>query len=144
MDVSMIEFLRTGRLGNIAISDTLDKVIYDLGEPDDISISRKPIIYKYGSIQFSFSKNTLGDELSTIHFYFYNYFICPRKLDFKGWMPDNQTDLTDFLNYLNKEQIEIQKDTEHTFKDIQTGYKTDKGVVIIFNENNQLNSIHYR
>lgn len=70
MDASIIEFLRTGRLGNIAISDTLDKVIYDLGEPDDISISRKPIIYKYGSIQFSFSKNTLGNELSTIHFYF--------------------------------------------------------------------------
>lgn len=145
---SIIEFVKTGKLGSISLDVTKNNVEKFLGKPDDVSISRKPTILKYGALQLAFYKESiLKDEiLNSIHLYFDDDKITfPDALKLEGWIPSQKTDQMEFLELLRSNNVEAIEDIQHTFKNLQVGYKSVANVVIVFNvEANQdkLVSIH--
>jgi len=51
---SILEFIKTGKLGSVSLGISKEEIENILGKPDDVSVSRKPRIYKYGSLQLAF------------------------------------------------------------------------------------------
>ena len=62
MNISLQQFLETGRLGDLRLGDTVGRVHSLLGQPEDVGgVSRKhpwPSIYVYGSVEVFFSRGT--------------------------------------------------------------------------------------
>ena len=60
MNISLRQFLETGRLGDLRLGDTVERVYALLGKPDDVGgVSRKhpwPSIYVYGTVKVFFSR----------------------------------------------------------------------------------------
>jgi hypothetical protein len=53
---SFIDFLRTGRLGQVSAGMSPAEVRGLLGQPTDVSAHRFPVIWKYGPVQLTFYK----------------------------------------------------------------------------------------
>ena len=142
--VSILSFLDTGKIGYISPGVTRNFVEDILGKSEDISLSKKPLILKYGSLQLSFNKNSDKTYvLNSIHLYFDEEKISfPQKLELKGWIPNKDTTFEDFMEKIESCNFELKEDQLHTFKELgQRGYKTKSGVVVII-KNGQLDSMH--
>jgi len=58
--MSLVAFLKTGALPQLEMKATKNYVRSKLGDPDDVSIKKKPEIWKYGSVQLSFWAGVLA------------------------------------------------------------------------------------
>lgn len=96
---SIDEFLATGRLGPIACGMTPQGVEEALGPPEDVSVQKRPTIWKYGALQLTFF--TTPDEpephLSSIALGFYHpEDRIPVRLGLQGWSPTAETTVDEF------------------------------------------------
>ncbi|MNB99761.1 hypothetical protein D3C75_470600 [compost metagenome] len=142
---SLISFIQTGNLGEILIGMERKTIEDLLGTPQDISISKKPTIVKYGSIQLSFPSDKSNEKLDSIHIYFDEAIEFPKQLQLEGWLPNNGIGLQEFVGDTKIFNIKLIEDKKHTFKNLQIGLKSEVGVIIIFNIEEgleKLNSMH--
>jgi hypothetical protein len=99
----LIDFLLTGRLGDIAVGATQDFIHTVLGSPER-SEQRNPEIWKYGALQLAFHKSP-GERrryLSFIGLYFQGPDTdVPAALALSGWMPTGVTTFADFRSHLD-------------------------------------------
>lgn len=72
MDVTVQEFLTTGRLGRLELGQSSTDVRAILGNPSDVSKFRPPLIWQYGSLELSFDSPIQSDvdRLILIGLYF--------------------------------------------------------------------------
>lgn len=106
---SIDEFLATGRLGPIACGITPRGVEDALGPPDDVSVQRRPTIWKYGALQLAFSKTLDGPGplLSSIALGFYHpEDLIPGRLGLQGWTPTGETTVNEFQAHLSEAGLE--------------------------------------
>lgn len=130
---SIIEFLKTGQLGRIVLGISLEDFELIAGVPDDVSISKKPMIYKYGSFQFSFSK-TKGNQylLSSVHLYIEDEIVKHDRFYISDMIPNVYGNQEILFPHLQRSGVMLQKDPRHTIKGLQDGFITQGGVVLIF------------
>jgi hypothetical protein len=101
---SMLEFLTSGRLGEVQLGAGLEKLTDILGEPDDRSVRRRPIsILRYGAVEFAFQPiGGSGDStLASIAV----YFDRPDRgihgvLRPTDWLPTRDTSQEEFSSFL--------------------------------------------
>jgi hypothetical protein len=55
--VSLVEFLRAGAFGPIRLGMSRSQVQAACGPPEDVSVQRGPLIWKYGDIEFHFARD---------------------------------------------------------------------------------------
>lgn len=142
---SLIRFIETGTLGEISIGMERGALERLLGKPQDISISKKPTIIKYGSLQLSFPSNNPKEKMDSIHIYFDEAMEMPEQLQLEGWLPKKSTSLKDFVGETEFFNIRFIEDKKHTLKNLQIGLKSEADVTIIFileEGIEKLNSIH--
>ena len=102
MNVDALDFLRTGRLGTLAVGMSRDEVTGRLGAPDGVAGGRKtPEILRYGSVQVMCEKLTvraiflgLGTNLS----------VHP-EVSLVGWAPSALMTLADITAFLEANQL---------------------------------------
>ena len=107
---SLLEFLKTGRLGALATGMSEADVRALLGEPEDISVQKVPRIWKYGSLELSFvpSPDGSGPILVSIIVYFRDSTEHPpAALAPTGWTPSSDTTFEEFRACLVNEGIPI-------------------------------------
>ncbi|MBI3410317.1 MAG: hypothetical protein HY040_18415 [Planctomycetes bacterium] len=86
-------FLKTGDLGEIRLGISPEEVRRLLGNPEDISTQKKPLIWKFGPLELSFLKESQRDW-RLIHMSLHvegNKGSLPARLSWTGWMPDCKT-----------------------------------------------------
>ena len=132
---SILEFIRTGKLGHISTNVSKEEIENILGKPDDVTVSRKPRIYKYGSLQLAFywDKEKEIGLLDSIHLYFDGEPLFPSELCLGGWIPDNSVSMEVFLEYILEHGINIKKNESLCFENQQIGYISDAKVTVVFN-----------
>lgn len=134
----IINFLKTGLLGQIKCGLSKNSILEMLGEPEDKSYSKKSVeIWKYGDLQLSFDKQGLT---------FIGVYFSKEKASLPIFMildvdVGKVMELEDFKRILLREKIPFQIDNRLTFDD-QIGIITESNVVAIF-LNNILHSIQY-
>lgn len=128
-------FIKTGILGEISLGVTISSVQEYLGSPEDVSISRKPIILKYGSLQLTFYREKSRNEaiLDSINIYFDDEVRLHEKLGKQGWFPKSKMCRDEFLEKLDGIGIRMEVDKQHTLNETQKAYKSEAGVIVIFN-----------
>lgn len=144
---SILEFIKNGNLDFISLGVTKENIENKLGKPDDMSVSRKPVILKYGSMQLSFNWDKSKNEaiLCSIHLYFDDDIIFPKELCLQGWIPDMQTGQKELLKQVIEQNIALDEDKRLSFDNSQKAYKSSANVTVIFdieNNNDRLASIH--
>lgn len=145
---SILEFIKTGKLGPISLGDSKEDVENILGDPDDVSISRKPRILRYSSLQLAFywDKERKVGLLNSIHMYFDNEKTSfPEVLCLDGWIPDNEVSTDLFLKNALKYGINLRRDDNSIFDVQQIRYISDMNVTVIFDAKDKgynLASIH--
>jgi len=113
------EFLVTGILGGIALGSSSDEVLAKWGNPKDVSVSRKPAIWRYGPIEISFD---LGPSCRTpgpvafMGIYFQNITVqMLRDAGFREWLPTAKTTYRNVKEFLDIEAISYSERTELNF-----------------------------
>lgn len=145
---SIMEFINTGKLDFLILGISKGYIEGVLGKPDDISISKKPVIIKYGALQLSFYWDKVKNDtvLNSIHLYFDDSKnVLPQKLDLKGWMPNNRTCQKELLEQALQNRATLEIDKKLSIDNMQIGYKSSAGVTIIFeieNKKDNLVSMH--
>lgn len=131
---SIVEFIKTGKLGFLYLGISKGKVEEILGKPSDFSLSKKPVILKYDALQLSFfgEREGNGAFLNSIHLYFDDRIVFPKELCLKGWIPTNHATQNELFERAEKDGIILKKNKQLTFGDSQAGYESDVGVTIIF------------
>ena len=130
---SLLEFFRTGTLVPLAIGMSRQEVESYLGEPDDVSVSRKPQIWKYGPLQLTFD-NTRQYALSGIGLYTSDLdeslpaALCDLAAD---PILSRQTSVQAVKSHLEPHGIELFP-AEHSTHADGVGMRTGAGVEIIF------------
>jgi hypothetical protein len=107
---SLIDFLKTGRLGVIACGMSSEEVRAALGEPEETSAPKYPLLYKYGALQLSFYKLPDGSNpfLYSITLYFHEPdMTLPEVLGLTGWLPSSGTTVQEVREFLDSEGIPI-------------------------------------
>lgn len=105
-----------------------------LGIPDDRSIKNKPLILKYGSIEFTFDIIEKVYTLSNIYLYMdpqLKSIKWPTNICAEGWWPDATTTRQLFIDYCKCNKITLNIYTPLTF-DTQMSFITDNDALIIF------------
>ncbi len=142
---TLIKFIETGALGEISIGMERKALERLLGKPQAISLSKKPTIVKYGSLQFSFTSDKTTEKLVSIHIYFDEVMEIPEQLLLEGWLPNKSTSLKEFVGETEISNVRFIEDKKHTIKNLQIGLKSEANVIIIFileEGIEKLNSIH--
>lgn len=106
---SIDEFLATGRLGPIACGMTPREVEIALGPPDDVSVQKRPTIWKYDALQLAFFKTPDATDplLSSIVLGFYHpEDLIPGRLGLQGWKPTAETTVDEFQTHLSEAGLE--------------------------------------
>jgi hypothetical protein len=136
-------FIKTGILGEITLGVSISSVQEYLGSPEDVSISRKPIILKYGSLQMAFYREKGRDEaiLDSINICFDEEVRLPKKLAIQERFPKLKMCRGEFLEKLDGIGIKLEEDKQHTFNGTQIGYKSEAGVIIIFNSKEKVETL---
>lgn len=72
MRSTLLEFLTCGRLGALEIGQSPEEVSATLGAPSDVSTSRHPLIWQFGSLELAFEseRDSNVDRLTLIALYF--------------------------------------------------------------------------
>ncbi|OPZ91347.1 MAG: hypothetical protein BWY74_01990 [Firmicutes bacterium ADurb.Bin419] len=142
---SIINFLKTGKLGALEIGITKQSVEEYLGIPEAISYNKSFVILKYGDIQLSFYKGIENDEeeyiLKHIHIDFDDSIRFPHILNISGWCPTSDTNYAKFIEETKKYGVTLHEDKQHTYKGIQLGLKSVSGVIAIFDDEDYENRI---
>ncbi len=130
---SLLEFLQTGTLSPLAIGMSRQDVESSLGKPDDVSTSRKPLIWKYGPLQLTFD-NARQYALAGIELYTSDLdeplpaALCDLAAD-PIWSKD--TSVQTIGSHLEPLGIELSP-IEHSTYDDRIGLRTGAGVGIYF------------
>ncbi|PUA41011.1 hypothetical protein C8Z91_01050 [Paenibacillus elgii] len=143
---SFMKFIQTGMLGEISLGLKRDTVKALLGEPQDISVSSTPYILKYGSLQLSFSSNDPHATLQSVHLYFDEIVEFPHGLQLEGWLPNKSVSAEQFFIHAEHFNVVLEEDEQHTFKNLQIGFKSKADVIVVFmieEESAKLYSIHF-
>lgn len=109
------DFLSTGRLGDVGIGQSPDEVRAVLGEPEDVSTRKKPLVWKYGPLELTFWRESPETEafLVTVGLYFHSDGQdFPQSLGLEGWVPTGETTLSEFLDHLQTAGLRVQEHHE--------------------------------
>lgn len=107
------QFLRTGELGSLHLGMSEADVIALLGPAEDKSVSRQPLILKYGGLQLTFVRRPHGTEpaLSLIGLYFHPEGTAvpetARLTDFSGSSETTIADLRDFFGRVGLKEAAV-------------------------------------
>src|SRR4051794_22731376 len=107
---SLLEFLKTGQLGDLRGGLTEEQVRQILGDPDSIANSKTKWIWKYESLQliFYWSLPEGVRRLITIGLYPRDGRLeLPPPLTLEGWSPDSGTTAEDFRRFLENAAPEL-------------------------------------
>jgi hypothetical protein len=102
------QFLRTGDLGGITLGMTPDAVAGVLGPPEDRSVKRNPLTWKYGALQLSFFREPgeTSDTLALIAVYFHTPAdVPPAPIRFTDWSSDGETTPLAFAQFLRSAHL---------------------------------------
>lgn len=132
MSATIKDFLQTARLGFIALDISRDEVSRILGEPEArMEHRRKPELWKYGNLQIAF----VDGSVSLIALYFTeDKIVLPEALSIHGYIPNSNTRINDFKEYLLSENLKLETYPVLTF-DEQLCLRSESGVHILFTRN---------
>jgi hypothetical protein len=108
------QFLRTGKLGALEVGMTTEQVHNLLGAPEDVSVQKRPLIWKYGSLQVSFFKEDkiAKETLDFIGLYFHSSDApLPSPLSWSGWQPSRETNQQEMQEYLQRNNLKFQRES---------------------------------
>jgi hypothetical protein len=128
------DFLVLGILGPLRHGLTPDEVRSVCGEPQDTSVSTKPRIWKYESLQVAFCRkgHTAPESLDFIGLYYRDEpFQLPTTIPLAGWWPSVGATLATFKKYLDDFKIPFCIDPQLTW-DTQTSLIVGVGVGVCF------------
>jgi hypothetical protein len=92
------DFLASGTLGPLRFGMTADEVVTALGQPDDESVSRKPRIWKYGSLQLALSRSDgTPARLTSVSMYFHSGVQLPVAVRFVEALPRRRDEVVALL-----------------------------------------------
>ncbi len=136
-------FIKKGTLGSITLGVTKSFVQEYLGNPEDVSLSRKPIILKYGSLQMTFYRDKNKNEavLDSINIYFDEEVRLPEILSHQEWFPKVKMSKDEFFEKLTEIGIKLEEDKQHTFNGLQKGYRSEAGVIVVFSSKEKLETL---
>lgn len=129
----LLAFLRTGNLAPLAVGMSRQEVEACLGEPDDVSVAHKPLIWKYGPLQLTFDHTShyalAGVGLHTIDL----DKPLPSALGDLSADPllSRRTSVQAFETWLEPADAGLARDEDLTFAD-QIGLRAGPGVSIVF------------
>jgi len=133
MNVSLKEFIETGRFGPVHLGMNRAQVERSLGAPDDVGWGsrkhRQPAIWKYGDVEFHFGRE--GDALFLIHL---DEFDVPSGGKFVGldpWVIRGSLTLLEAEKYLTRNGIDYEV-ADYPLEDDALCIKTGAGVKLIF------------
>jgi hypothetical protein len=115
VNIDLVSFFETGHLGNIKLGCSTDEVRQILGPPEDQSLQKKPLIWKYGNLQFVFDP-----DVSLILLLLSQDESWNPKISLTGWVPLVGMPLDAFKAALREKGIESAVDPELTFADQET------------------------
>jgi hypothetical protein len=136
------EFLSSGELGGIGPETSPAQVKELLGEPEDISVSRKPTIWKYGGLQLGFHKEPeqVTPSLSWLAVYFQNPGeTLPSRLNLTGWWPNGETTWRQVHEHLERASL---PNKENASLKPEESMEFPSGVRVVFREG-KVHSIQY-
>lgn len=129
-----MRLLSTNRPELISVGTPQHLIRKVFGEPDDVSVRKKPEIWKYEKecMELAFFRDKSAGEflLESLHFYFFQENVTP----------------DEFRQAASVFGIRLRDDPELTFEGSQLAFRAESGVSIIFNAENsdfQLGSMHY-
>ena len=105
MKCSLVDYLRTGRLGTLALGSTMQEVFASLGKPDSWAEGDKSFFderwWGFGRFQIFWDKsvmNTMGIYLRK------EYYNFPPIFEFEGYIPD--------INFYSEMLIQLMVESE--------------------------------
>ncbi len=108
---SLVHFLKTGELGPVRTGMTTDEVERAFGPPHDVSVSKRPSIWKYAIIEFTFHEASRDENpvvaSITINFHSLESSSFSRYFKFSDWVPSACTPTDEFRAYLENHSIGI-------------------------------------
>lgn len=147
IDVLLREFLVHASLGPIKSGITPEEVAALCGLPEDVSVSRKPRIWKYGSLQIAFDDGPPGGRLYFLGIYFRDApIVLPGPIVRVGWWPSVDCTPSEFLAFSEDRSLHFREHPPLTFDD-QVALVGDAGVVVVFASDDEnrmvIDSIQY-
>ena len=121
---TILEFIKTGSLGPVRLGMTSEEIVNAIGEPEDISVKTKPyVIWKYGSLQITFDTTLDKPVVTSIFVYFWpdEKTTLPDGVRLRGWVPDSETAIDEFIEKMLSEGIELAKNEQHSMKVVFSG-----------------------
>jgi hypothetical protein len=131
---AFVDYFSRGVLGTVALADSRDTVLAALGQPEDVSVSKKPEIWKYGSLQLSFANTKRGmpAPVDFIGVYFSETpFRLPEKAEPDDWLPDNGTTPEQLSRYLAPYGLALERAEALSFG-TQLGFRVAKYGCVVF------------
>jgi hypothetical protein len=128
------EFLVRGVLGQLRHGLTPDEVRALCGQPTDTSVSPKPRIWKYGSLQVAFcgDKLTRPEYVDFVGLYYRDdTFWLPSMIPRADWWPRVGTTMAEFEKYLRELEIAFVVNPQLTWES-QTALMVGIGVSVCF------------
>jgi hypothetical protein len=107
---NLTEFLKTGRLETIAVGMSREEVKAVLGEPQDASVHKYPLIWKYGGLQLIFDRAPDDSRLflASITLYFHEEAEnIPEAFAPIDWVPTAGTTFQVFRAHLDENEIRV-------------------------------------
>lgn len=141
---TILNFINTGMINDITPGMTIKQVKLLLGEPDNFALERDYQILKYCDLELTFNRVETALILNSMNIH---NFEGEMKLPFtlKGWAPVETATINEFLEKVAEAGIDLVQDESHTIEGMQVGYRSDCGVVTIFNiEEPRFEGIFYR
>jgi hypothetical protein len=115
------DFLTKAQLGPLVIGILQSDVALLLGTPTDTSVSHKPRIWRFGSLQFAFDTQSSDAPCIFMGLYFRNCsFAVPDTLELSGWWPTVGESLPRLREYAERESITLSEYRPLTFEDQYT------------------------
>ena len=124
------QFLAIGRLGDIHLGMDAQSLRNLLGEPDDISLQKRPTIWKFGSVQIALQSTARDAVVNEIHVYLHQPFELPRALAWANREMHPLT-MTEFVHRMRGWRLPFDKEPLLTFGN-QQALRVAESAVAIF------------
>ena len=107
---AFVDFLNSGQLGALHCELRKEDVRNLLGEPQAVSSRGNPEIWKYGSLELTFSRASTAESawVASITIHFDSDSIrLPGSLGLTGWLPTSETTFDELRSYLDSSGVQV-------------------------------------
>lgn len=137
ISVNLVTFLKTGIFGGLRLGMTGQKVRALIGEPEMMSVSGFPRIWKYGRLEVALDENRL---VSTAVYFERGRGRCPKKARFVGWKAGSTISIAAFDAVCRKHGIGYRPHPLVQYDD-WVGFETESGVSAYFHRDGRWSSL---